>query len=111
MRRTDMVARYGGEEFVILMPGTSPEAALVRVEALRREIAGTPIDLGDGQVLRVDFSAGIAGTPADAEATTPKALVTCADARLLAAKRAGRARCIGWSESSSSMLQVRLTAG
>jgi diguanylate cyclase (GGDEF)-like protein len=110
MRRTDMVARYGGEEFVILMPGTSPGAALVRVEALRREIAGTPIDLGEGQMLRVDFSAGIAGTPADVEAMTPKALVTCADARLLAAKRAGRARCIG-SESPSSMLQVRLTAG
>ena len=80
---------------------------MVRVEALRREIAGTPIDLGDGQALTVDFSAGIAGTPADAEATTPKALVTCADARLLAAKRAGRGRCTG-SESSSSILQVRV---
>jgi diguanylate cyclase (GGDEF)-like protein len=104
-----MVARYGGEEFVILMPGTSPEAALVRVEMLRREIAATPIDLSDGQ-LRVDFSAGIAGTPVDVEATTPKALLTCADARLLAAKRAGRGRCIG-SEAPSSMQQVRLTAG
>ena len=83
---------------------------MVRVEALRREIAGTPIDLGDGQMLKVDFSAGIAGTPADAVATTPKALVTCADARLLAAKRAGRGRCIG-SESPSSLLQVRLTVG
>jgi diguanylate cyclase (GGDEF)-like protein len=110
MRRTDMVARYGGEEFVILMPGTSPDAALVRMEALRREIAGTPIDLSDGQTLRVNFSAGIAGTPADAEATSAKALLTCADARLLAAKRTGRGRCIG-SESSSSMLQVRLTTG
>jgi len=110
MRRTDMVARYGGEEFVILMPGTPPDAALVRVEALRREIAGTPIDLGDSQTLRVDFSAGIAGTPRDVEATTPKALLTCADARLLLAKRAGRGRCIG-SEPSSPMLQVRQTTG
>ena len=100
MRRTDMVARYGGEEFVILLPGTPPDAALVRMEALRREIADTPMDLGDGQTLRLDFSAGIAGTPDDVEATTPKALLTCADARLLAAKRAGRGRCIGseWSE-------------
>jgi two-component system, cell cycle response regulator len=106
MRRTDMVARYGGEEFVILLPGTSPDAAMVRMEALRREIAGTPIDLGDGQTLRINFSAGIAGTPADVEATTPKALLTCADARLLAAKRAGRGRCIG-SGSSSSMLHAQ----
>jgi two-component system cell cycle response regulator len=95
MRRTDMVARYGGEEFVILLPGTPPDAALVRMEALRREIADIPIDLSDGQTLRVDFSAGIAGTPDDVEGTTPKGLVICADARLLAAKRAGRGRCIG----------------
>jgi two-component system, cell cycle response regulator len=74
MRRTDLVARYGGEEFVILMPSTPRDAALVRVEALRQDIAGTP---------------------EDAEATTPKALLTCADARLLAAKRAGRGRCVG----------------
>jgi two-component system, cell cycle response regulator len=106
MRRTDMVARYGGEEFVILLPGTSPDAALVRMEALRREIADNPIDLSDGQTLRVNFSAGIAGTPADVAATTPKALLTCADARLLAAKRAGRGRCIG-SGSSSSMLHAQ----
>jgi diguanylate cyclase (GGDEF)-like protein len=110
MRRTDMVARYGGEEFVILMPGTSPGAALMRMEALRREIADAPIELSDGQALRVNFSAGIAGTPADVGATTPKALLTCADARLLAAKRAGRGRCIG-SEPSSSTVQVRVTTG
>jgi diguanylate cyclase (GGDEF)-like protein len=95
MRRTDLVARYGGEEFVLLLPGTSRDAALTRIEALRREIAGTPIDLGGGETLRVNFSAGIAAMPDDAEATTPKALLSCADARLLAAKRAGRGRCIG----------------
>jgi diguanylate cyclase (GGDEF)-like protein len=95
MRRTDIVARYGGEEFVVLLPGTPRDAALLRVEALRQEIADSTIDLGDGQTLRLNFSAGIAGTPADAVATTPKALLTSADARLLAAKRGGRGRCIG----------------
>lgn len=95
MRRTDLVARYGGEEFVILLPGTPRDAALLRVEALRREVAAAPIDLGDGQMLRVNFSAGVAGTPADVVATSPKALLSCADARLLAAKRAGRGLCIG----------------
>ena len=95
MRRTDMVARYGGEEFVILMPGTTRDLALARMELLRQEVAATPIDLGDGQTLKIDFSAGVAGTPADKEATDPKTLVTSADRRLLAAKRAGRGRCIG----------------
>ncbi len=95
MRRTDTVARYGGEEFVILMPGTPRDAALLRIEALRQEIASTPIELGDGHTIAVDFSAGVAGTPVDPGLTTGKALVTCADGRLLAAKRSGRARCIG----------------
>ena len=95
MRRTDIVARYGGEEFVILLPGTQRDAALARMELLRREVADTPIDLGDGQTLRVDFSAGVAGTPADVDARNPKSLLTRADARLFAAKRAGRGRCIG----------------
>lgn len=56
--------------------------------------------LRDGETLTADFRAGIAGTPNDAEATTAKALLTCADSRLLAAKRRGRGRCIAseWTE-------------
>jgi diguanylate cyclase (GGDEF)-like protein len=95
MRRTDTVARYGGEEFVVLMPGTAADAALMRIEALRQEIADSPIDLGGGEALRLSFSAGVAGTSEDVESITPKALLTRADTRLLGAKRAGRGRCIG----------------
>lgn len=95
MRRTDMVARYGGEEFVILMPGTRRDAALSAVEELRREIAAAPIDLGDGKVLSLNFSAGVVGIPDDSGVVTPKELVSRADERLLAAKRAGRGRCVG----------------
>ncbi|MEO8030686.1 MAG: GGDEF domain-containing protein [Gemmatimonadota bacterium] len=95
MRRTDIVARYGGEEFVILMPGTSRESALSAVEKLRQEVAANDTDLGAGQTLHLDFSAGISGLPDDADATTPKVLLARADARLLAAKRAGRGRCVG----------------
>jgi diguanylate cyclase (GGDEF)-like protein len=95
MRRTDIVARYGGEEFVILMPGTTRESALARMDVLRQEVASTPIDLGGGEWLRIDFSAGVSGTPMDAAVTQPKDLLTAADRRLLAAKRAGRGRCLG----------------
>jgi diguanylate cyclase (GGDEF)-like protein len=95
MRRTDVVARYGGEEFVILLPGTPREAAVLRIEALRQEIAATPLELGDGHTLTINFSAGVAGTPADQDAGNPKALLNCADSRLLTAKRAGRGRCVG----------------
>ena len=96
MRRTDMVARYGGEEFVILLPGTSRDAALAADRGApagdRRERRSIWVVV---ETLRINFSAGIAGMPDDAAATTPKSLLSCADARLLAAKRAGRGRCIG----------------
>jgi diguanylate cyclase (GGDEF)-like protein len=95
MRRTDMVARSGGEEFVILMPGTGRDDALRAVEELREEIAASPIHLGEGQVLNLNFSAGVAGIPDDAGVGAAKELISRADNRLLAAKRAGRARVIG----------------
>jgi diguanylate cyclase (GGDEF)-like protein len=95
MRRTDIVARYGGEEFVILMPSTTRDAAYHRIEALRREVSDFPVRLDDGRTLRINFSAGIAGTLADPDATDHKVIVDIADRRLLAAKRAGRGRCFG----------------
>ncbi len=95
MRRTDTVARYGGEEFVVVMPGTTIEVALSRIEVIRQEVADTPIILGEGQTLRINFSAGIGGIPDDVAASNPKALISIADQRLLVAKRSGRGRCIG----------------
>jgi len=95
MRRTDLVARYGGEEFVILLPATPRDAAVARVEALRQEIVDSPIDLGQGRELRVNFSAGVASVPADGTDLTPEGLLDRADARLLVAKRTGRGRSVG----------------
>ncbi|HTO74110.1 MAG TPA: GGDEF domain-containing protein, partial [Gemmatimonadales bacterium] len=107
MRRTDLVARYGGEEFVILMPGTLREAALVRMEALRQEVSLVPLDVGAPQPLAINFSAGVAGIPADGDsATDPKALLSVADSRLLVAKRTGRGRCIGADEAAVQMVGV-----
>lgn len=102
MRRTDVVARYGGEEFVILMPNTARDSALLRTEALRQEVAAAALALGDGRTLHINFSAGVAGTVADAEATNPKTLMHVADRRLLAAKRMGRARVLGTDEGRVS---------
>ncbi|MBX3175134.1 MAG: GGDEF domain-containing protein [Gemmatimonadaceae bacterium] len=95
MRRTDVVARYGGEEFVLLMPSTSLEDAIGHVEEVRQEVHGTPVPLGQGRQLTLNFSAGVAALPVDSEASTPAALLTLADHRLLEAKRQGRGRCVG----------------
>ena len=104
MRRTDVVARYGGEEFVVLMPGTPPEAALPRIESIRTELSGSPLALGEGRTLTLNFSAGVAGSPTDGSMAqapaaggvgSPDALLILADERLLVAKRDGRGRCYG----------------
>ena len=89
-RSTDLVARYGGEEFVVLFPEIGRDAAAVRVEALRAQIAAVPLCLTDDQEIIITCSAGIAEFPADgADSVT---LLATADRRLLAAKRAGRDR-------------------
>ena len=42
--KSDFVARFGGEEFVVLLPGTSPEGAMLVAERIRKlvEVAGSP---------------------------------------------------------------------
>jgi len=108
MRRTDLVARYGGEEFVILLSGTTRDAALFRIEMLRRDVASLPVQLDDGSRITLDFSAGLAGLPVD-DVTTADALLERADARLLAAKRLGRARCL--AEDPPSAARALTAAG
>ena len=99
-RGSDLCGRYGGDEFVILLPNTTRDAAWHRIEALRREVSDFPLQLNDGHVLRLDFSAGIAATQADGPIIDPKVLVDVADRRLLAAKRAGRGRCYGSDDAA-----------
>jgi diguanylate cyclase (GGDEF)-like protein len=44
LRPGDFSARYGGDEFVVLLPGTSPEAAAEVGERIRRGVAGRLTD-------------------------------------------------------------------
>src|SRR5581483_11545735 len=37
-RSSDLCCRYGGEEFAIILPGASPEDAIVRAERLRQQV-------------------------------------------------------------------------
>ncbi len=103
MRRTDLVARYGGEEFVIILPGTTRDAAVARIDALRAMVSSTSLDLGDGQTVSLAFSAGVAGLPIDAEAIDARSLLEVADRRLLVAKRLGRGRCVGSDQPAAEV--------
>jgi diguanylate cyclase (GGDEF)-like protein len=88
VRHDDMVARYGGEEFVVVFYGVRPETAWSRIDALREQLARTPIDLG-GQTALVTMSAGVSGyTPG----CSIEDLIWQADQAMYEAKRQGRNR-------------------
>jgi diguanylate cyclase (GGDEF)-like protein len=94
VRESDLVARYGGEEFVALFPGMSPQAALERMERIRRAVAEAvlPVAPREGQA-SVTISAGIAGLGVDG--ADVESLLDTADARLYQAKAGGRNRLVG----------------
>ncbi|MFA9217502.1 MAG: PAS domain S-box protein, partial [Sphingomonadaceae bacterium] len=87
VRKVDLLGRLGGEEFAILLPDTTPQAALVFAERLRQlvELASIPVDV---QHIRVTVSIGVAALCAtDTSSATPLAR---ADLALYAAKHEGR---------------------
>ncbi|WP_373315569.1 GGDEF domain-containing protein [Actinoplanes campanulatus] len=92
-RTTDLVARYGGEEFCIVMPGASPENAMIVAERACRAVSrlAQPHALADGGVVTV--SVGVtSGAPADGD--EPEHIIKFADEALYAAKHAGRNRVV-----------------
>lgn len=98
LRERDLVGRWGGEEFVVIAPATPMAEALVLAERLRAVVAGHAFELrplADRPPLlhHQTLSLGVAElTPGMAD---EHALVAEADARLYAAKRAGRNRVQG----------------
>ncbi|MDH1011830.1 sensor domain-containing diguanylate cyclase [Pseudomonas nicosulfuronedens] len=87
-RAEDLACRSGGEEFVLLLPGTSLEAARSIAERIRETVAGTLIP----QVGKVTLSIGVAesgGTSRPSDAVLKQA-----DQRLYSAKQAGRNRVV-----------------
>jgi diguanylate cyclase (GGDEF)-like protein len=94
LRRSDLVARYGGEEFVVVLPVTTAEQAMDKIEAIREAVAQLPIRLPKQQTTALlTLSAGVAVFPEDG--VTADELLDCADDRLFQAKQAGRNRVVG----------------
>ena len=90
-RATDLVARYGGEEFAIVFVEAQSQNLGARLEALRARVAASPPAL-EGEPPRVTLSIGLASWPRDGDEAAE--VLARADARLYAAKRAGRNRLI-----------------
>jgi diguanylate cyclase (GGDEF)-like protein len=91
LRAGDLLARHGGEEFAILLPDTSPEAALICAERALATISTNPVTV-DGHHLPLTVSIGLvtlqgANTPTKSDLTL---LLKEADLALYRAKANGR---------------------
>ena len=91
-REIDRVGRYGGEEFILLLPGTTAEAATVFAERVRAAIEACTFTFTGGSI-RMTMSCGIASWP-HPEIASSDALVKAADDALYVAKETGRNRVV-----------------
>lgn len=90
-RDTDVCVRYGGEEFLLALPNNDmPEQGGATVaNRIREKLAASPVDIGDGQTLRVTTSCGVAYCKQD---DTLESLIERADKFLYDAKHSGKNR-------------------
>jgi diguanylate cyclase (GGDEF)-like protein len=84
----EVVCRMGGDEIALLLPGSSMATAQRRAETVRAAVGAGSFLVGDGQVVTVSVSAGLAHAPTHAD--TLRELYAVADAALYRAKQSGR---------------------
>ncbi len=96
-RAIDRVCRYGGEEIVVILPETDATAAANIAERLRAAVEREPFDIGDGRIVNITVSIGVASFLTDADSA--QALVTAADTAMYAAKQGGRNRVTRYEPS------------
>lgn len=89
-RDSDVVCRFGGEEFVIIMAGSSANAAYDKAMELARAIRVMPVEHGAANLGHVTISVGVASWPESSD--SPDNLLGLADRALYRAKEAGRDR-------------------
>jgi diguanylate cyclase (GGDEF)-like protein len=92
-RPDDVLGRYGGEEFVVIARGAPLAQAAELAERLRAAVEQASIHYGE-VALRATVSVGVASLACVTAGSDPAALFACADARLYAAKTAGRNRVV-----------------
>ncbi len=90
VRGIDILGRWGGEEFVALLPGASPEAAMLVAQRVRRNVERSvvPVGKGSSEGIRVTLSVGVASF--QGEGDTIDCMMERADHALYAAKASGR---------------------
>lgn len=100
IRGGEGVYRYGGDEFAVLLPSSSRAAAALIGGRVLRAITQQPFSIGNGIIVGISCSIGVAAAPQDAHGA--EALVQAADNALFEVKRAGKNAVREASRSSSS---------
>ncbi|MBR9869416.1 MAG: diguanylate cyclase [Oceanospirillales bacterium] len=91
LRKTDLFSRIGGEEFVLLLPDTDLSTAHRLVDTLLSSLRQSQIELEDGAVVQLTFSAGVVIWSEDSGFDE---VLRCADEKLYQAKLAGRNKVV-----------------
>jgi diguanylate cyclase (GGDEF)-like protein/PAS domain S-box-containing protein len=87
-RATDICCRYGGEEFAIILPESSAENAVIRVDALRSDVKNLRLQYKNQTLGQITLSAGVAAFPE--HGSTSLELLKIADQCLYESKARGR---------------------
>ncbi|HEV2132490.1 MAG TPA: diguanylate cyclase [Longimicrobiaceae bacterium] len=99
-REIDMAGRYGGEEFIVILPGTTEEAAAKFAERIRSRVE-SHVFRDEATEVRMTVSSGVASYPM-LDVDEPGALIKRADEALYAAKEGGRNRVVRASEMAAA---------
>jgi diguanylate cyclase (GGDEF)-like protein len=92
VRETDIVARYGGDEFVVVLPETPAERAVTIAERIRKLIEAHVFRGGGDSEIYLTASFGVASYPE--HASSPAALIRCADRAMYMAKESNKNQVI-----------------
>lgn len=88
LRSVDIVARYGGDEFVVVLPQTTPNAAALIAERMRKSIEQNTFLKKEGYALKLTASFGVASYPESAR--SKEELVKIADEAMYKVKHQTR---------------------
>ena len=97
LRQVDVLGRYGGEEFCIVLPGATPQDAVVIAERIRADIEASANKAIRGtEVVPITSSFGVASM--SLAASDIEGLIDQADQALYRAKQGGRNRVTLWEQ-------------
>ena len=103
VRDTDLVARVGGEEFMVMLPGSSAQAALEVAKNVRQRVMQTPQALNATDQIYISASVGVACF-LPGKMCSFENLYAQADQALYEAKRLGRNRVVQFASSTDRNL-------